>query len=1020
MQVSSWKKTKPCYGPKKLQTSDLTCNKWVTFELSTPIEWDGTSNLLLQYSHNGNTSSPDRGYAVAVNTGESTRSRYYCTDSGYSYPFNNSSDNSTNMVQILRLGFEGMGGDAAAPEGPKGVVSMLTSECGFNSKWLQTALQLTKLRLEIEAKEDADDDKKASEGKQPDGTTIDRPSASAAASSTKKQSKSASVPSEEAAAVVSTAFHRGDLVRIVIPSKDISVEERELRPGPLLSVEVGDVFEIDEVKTQASNKRYFRTQAFPALWLPTSCCTVLTEGDGFSEGDKVLVRGVGHATLQERVPAEGAWILSYATDSRKRHSVAVDKLLKPGEVREPRNFRVRGEMCKGGDSTFEVLAFEHVVIPELYIFCLYDSCRWQLVGVSLESIKARAWSPRVLACKVVDVRDTLRNTPMTAAVVSQMWDGKYKGYRAIKPSRTFTVKNVVLEDMDPATPEFPSKWIIVYDYVVLRKGADLNTDKVLDSENSSELKLNTIITVDKAETLPGSTCIRRMRVVEPVQGWITQSLNDDCKIVRRFTGVDTHPLHPHPLKLTTGEGWTCDVCRRRSCVARQIQRWRSTSSADWDVCGACMAKHAAKVNTICSGPSTVASGPLKVGETVKVSREHRIGELGEIVEEDKSDGTLRVKFADGELYWFESNVLRRPPAAGEDLSSTTLTVTNQSSEQSSHPARCVVDGDLTTYWESRGSKPHWFEMDVLMSNGSKLQTYIKSHGSYSPNSIVVKTQETEGDPWSTGSQMNLPQSPTTSDQWLTILEPVDTITKVRFEIHSNHQGGCDSKVTAMRVLLEDGAEDAATVGSTVEGNKAGIWGWKQCHTPCLTLSGANNSVANKHAETGGDFHSALGHGALPGSGVHTIKFNLDNYRNSNVGLVSPDFQMNLPPSKFSNMFSLVYWKGGTFIVKKGTSQITSTKIRTVEQGSVVKMVLDRTRKDKTSLKISVNGTVINSFPSLEDSVAMPVGTVLCPYVNLDYTGEKVRLTHLIPVSSQDLDSDALVGTSVGLELVFYS
>ena len=124
-------------------------------------------------------------------------------------------------------------------------MGILTSECGLNSKWFQTAMQLTKLRLETEAKEHAKDDTKASDttAKAPDGKTIESPSVSAAASSTEKQSEAASVASAEAAAVVSTVFHRGDLVRMITASQDISNEESELRPGPLLSFEVGDVFE---------------------------------------------------------------------------------------------------------------------------------------------------------------------------------------------------------------------------------------------------------------------------------------------------------------------------------------------------------------------------------------------------------------------------------------------------------------------------------------------------------------------------------------------------------------------------------------------------------------------------------------------------------------------------------------------------------------------------------------------------------------------------------------------------------
>ena len=59
-----------------------------------------------------------------------------------------------------------------------------------------------------------------------------------------------------------------------------------------------------------------------------------------------------------------------------------------------------------------------------------------------------------------------------------------------------------------------------------------------------------------------------------------------------------------------------------------------------------------------------ASGPLSVGETVKVcSGGHRLGEECAIVEHDKSDDTFRVKFADGERYWFQHGDLRRPAVA---------------------------------------------------------------------------------------------------------------------------------------------------------------------------------------------------------------------------------------------------------------------------------------------------------------------------------------------------------------------
>ena len=567
-QVSSWKKTFPCYGPKRLSTDDLAPDKWATFELTTPIEWDGTSNLLLQYSHNGNTSSPDRGYAVAVNTGQSTRSRYYCTDSSYSYPFNNSSDNSTNMVQVLRLGFEGYGGGAVEEEGPKGILGMLSSECGLNSKWVKTALQLTELRLETEAKEAESKEKAIDEpAPSPDATQQTAAAASAEATAAPVLSSDGVADPGTTATESAPMFRRGDLVRMV--STEMSKEESELLPGPLLSFEIGDVFEIDQLRSQAcagisdpsaaaaagataTNKQYFCIRALPTLWMPTSCCTLLRKGDGFSKGDKVVVKGVGQATLHDRASDGAGWFVCYGNDSTPtKRPVAVEKLLTHGQVREPRNFRVRGEMYKGGDSTFEVLAYEHVVVPELYIFALYDNHKWHLVGVSLESICARSTAPRAVDCKVMGGSNELRNLPMTAAVASQMWDGTFEGHTTTK-SRKFSVRNVISEEMDPNTPDFPSQWIICYDFVVLRKGADLSSDKILDSETSSELKMGTV--VDIAETHRLSSDVLRMRVTAPVKGWITQTLNDDCKIVRRFTGVDKHPMHPHPLKLAKGNG----------------------------------------------------------------------------------------------------------------------------------------------------------------------------------------------------------------------------------------------------------------------------------------------------------------------------------------------------------------------------------------------------------------------------------------------------------------------------------
>lgn len=49
-----WYDTTVCYGPKDATVSDLRPpTEWTTFKLDKPINWDGTSNILLQFSYNG-------------------------------------------------------------------------------------------------------------------------------------------------------------------------------------------------------------------------------------------------------------------------------------------------------------------------------------------------------------------------------------------------------------------------------------------------------------------------------------------------------------------------------------------------------------------------------------------------------------------------------------------------------------------------------------------------------------------------------------------------------------------------------------------------------------------------------------------------------------------------------------------------------------------------------------------------------------------------------------------------------
>ena len=331
---------------------------------------------------------------------------------------------------------------------------------------------------------------------------------------------------------------------------DISDQQRRSLPGPALSFAIGDVFEVENLKTHAvaaaessalgdaappTPTQYFSTRNFPALWLPTSCCTVLREGDGFTKGDTVIVKGIGRAKLQRRNPAGPGWVVEYeqksfsASKPKGPTTVAADQFVAPGAVRPPRPFRVRGEMCKGQskEATFEVRAYEHTKIPELYIFAVFFEKKWHLTGVSLASIRSKPDFPRVVDHKSADGREeTLRKIEITPTVASQLWDGVHIQCTTRESHRPFSIRHVIVEAGDPSAPEFPSQWVVCYDHVVLRKGPTLDTAVVMTSDTSSskDMDMGTVLTVDKTEILAGGHNIR-MHVTSPVEGWITQVLS---------------------------------------------------------------------------------------------------------------------------------------------------------------------------------------------------------------------------------------------------------------------------------------------------------------------------------------------------------------------------------------------------------------------------------------------------------------------------------------------------------------
>jgi hypothetical protein len=74
------------YGPSTLTTGTFSPGSWYSFSLTTTFVWDGTNNLLIDFSRDGTSYSGGGGmyYRTALGT---TRMCSGYSDSGYAYPF---------------------------------------------------------------------------------------------------------------------------------------------------------------------------------------------------------------------------------------------------------------------------------------------------------------------------------------------------------------------------------------------------------------------------------------------------------------------------------------------------------------------------------------------------------------------------------------------------------------------------------------------------------------------------------------------------------------------------------------------------------------------------------------------------------------------------------------------------------------------------------------------------------------------------------------------------------------------
>lgn len=92
-----------CYGPTTLTPGVFTVGQWYTFTFHTPFTWDGTSNLVIDYTIDGNSWVSGGGSYLRNLSG--TRTLYGYSDSGYTYPFDSMPAYTRTSVPSTRLNY---------------------------------------------------------------------------------------------------------------------------------------------------------------------------------------------------------------------------------------------------------------------------------------------------------------------------------------------------------------------------------------------------------------------------------------------------------------------------------------------------------------------------------------------------------------------------------------------------------------------------------------------------------------------------------------------------------------------------------------------------------------------------------------------------------------------------------------------------------------------------------------------------------------------------------------------------
>lgn len=108
--------------------------------------------------------------------------------------------------------------------------------------------------------------------------------------------------------------------------------------------------------------------------------------------------------------------------------------------------------------------------------------------------------------------------------------------------------------------------------------------------------------------------------------------------------------------------------------------------------------------------------------------------------------------------------------------------------------------NYNNYWESSGSKPHWIKIGAPSDTSwASVQLYLKSWDSYSPEKLRLSVGDKV-----VKAKLTIPKS----GGWFTVLNidelqedfAESAVNNIKIEILENYEGGCDSRVSCLRLL----------------------------------------------------------------------------------------------------------------------------------------------------------------------------------------------------------------------------